>query len=185
MKKAIGLVMLAGMAALPGFALDVGDKAPPIELENQDGETWGLSDHLGGKPIVVYFYPGAMTGGCTKQACSYRDHVSAGDSAFEIVGISGDPVQNLKWFQTAEHLNFTLLSDPEGAVAKAYGVPVIAGDKAIKRMVEGREVELLRETTISRWTFIIDSSGKVIYKNDNAKPTEDLEGILGFLKGAE
>ena len=174
-------LLTVGLLALSVHALEVGDKAPLFELQDQDGKEWKLSEHLGGKHIVVYFYPAAMTGGCTKQACSYRDHLASGESALEIVGVSGDTVQNLKWFQTAENLNFTLLSDSDASTAKAFGVPVREGEKSITRTVAGEEVELIRDATTSRWTFIIDPAGKVVYKDDQVKPTADLENVITFL----
>jgi peroxiredoxin Q/BCP len=165
--------------------VQVNDPAPVIKAMDQDGNPWVLSDHLGGKYLVVYFYPAAMTGGCTKQACAYRDYKKeASDLGFEVVGISADPVQNLKYFQTAERLNFTLLSDPDGAIAEAYGVPVRTGDKSIERTVDGKPVALHRSSTISRWTFIIDPQGKLVYRAEKVKPVEDLENVLAFLRQA-
>lgn len=175
-------VVLAGlMVAVFAHGLEVGDQAPAIEAKDQDGQAWTRTEKQGGKYLVVYFYPAAMTGGCTKQACAYRDHLKAGKPNFMVVGISGDTPQNLKWFQTAEKLNFTLLSDPEGAIAKAFGVPVKVGKKTITRKVDGKEVELERSATTERWTFIIDPAGKVVYKTDKVKPLTDLENVTQFL----
>ena len=160
----------------------VGAQAPVFNTVDQDGKPWLLKEHLGGKYIVIYFYPAAMTGGCTKQACSYRDHIKqTSDRAFEVVGISGDTPKNLKYFQQAEGLNFTLLSDPDGTIAKAFGVPVSTGEKTITRTVDGKEVELSRSNTTARWTFIIDPSGKIVYKNASVKATQDLNDVLLFL----
>lgn len=164
-------------------AIDVGEKAPAITLVDQDGNGWNLSEHLGKKHVVVYFYPAAMTGGCTKQACSYRDYYKGESQLFEVVGISGDPVPNLKWFQQSENLNFTLLSDPDGTIAKAFGVPVKDGEKSIARTVDGKEVVLVRSTTTARWTFIIDPQGIVVYRDDKVKAPVDLEGVLTYLNG--
>jgi peroxiredoxin Q/BCP len=172
-------------AALTGSALEVGDTAPLFKAKDQDGADWGLKSHLGGKPIVVYFYPAAMTGGCTKQACSYRDYVKSGDSAFLVVGISGDAVQNLKWFQTSEKLNFPLLADQGGTIARQFGVPVKDGEKVIARTVDGKEVELKRSATTARWTFIISPEGKVIYKSEKVKATEDLNAVMTFLSDSK
>lgn len=134
---------------------------------------------------MVYFYPAAMTGGCTKQACSYRDYVKSGDSTFLVVGISGDAVQNLKWFQTSEKLNFPLLSDPAGTIAGQFGVPVNAGEKVIARTVDGKDVELKRSATAARWTFIISPEGKVLYKSEKVKAAEDLNAVMAFLSESE
>jgi peroxiredoxin Q/BCP len=184
MKKPTVFVM-GLMAAAAAYCVGVGDLAPAIKAKDQDGNTWERAERQGDKHLVVYFYPAAMTGGCTKQACAYRDHLEAAKGNFMVVGISGDAPQNLKWFQTAENLNFTLLSDPEGAIAKAFGVPVKAGVKTITRTVEGKEVELTRSATAARWTFIIDPHGKVVYRDDQVKPLADLENVTRFLSGSE
>lgn len=178
-----GMVALAflGLTAV-GAEISVGDPAPIFSAVDQDGHPWSLSDHLGGKPLVIYFYPAAMTGGCTKQACSYRDYLKeSSDPGFIVVGISGDVPENLSVFRQAEHLNFTLLSDADGAIAKAFGVPVSSGEKSITRTVDGKEVVLKRETTIKRWTFVIDPQGKIVYRDNQVKATEDLANILQFL----
>lgn len=180
----IGLIAL-GATVLTVSALEVGDSSPLFQAKDQDGADWVLKSQLGDKPIVVYFYPAAMTGGCTKQACLYRDYVKRDDSAFIVVGISGDAVQNLKWFQTSEKLNFPLLSDPIGSIAKQFGVPVKAGEKVIARNVDGKDVELKRSATTARWTFIISPEGKVIYKSDKVKATEDLGAVIKFLSESE
>jgi peroxiredoxin Q/BCP len=176
-------MILAGLLfAGPVLAVETGRSAPPIKALDQDGKQWTLAGNLKDKHLVVYFYPAAMTGGCTKQACAYRDYNKADSPKFQVVGISGDAVKNLKWFQQAEQLNFTLLSDPDGAIAKAYGVPVKEGEKELTRTVDGNEVTLIRSATTSRWTFIIDPQGKVVYRAEQVKPLADLEDVLTFLK---
>lgn len=179
-----GCLLIATLALSTAAAeILVGDMAPSFKAVDQDGNPWVLKDHLGGKHIVVYFYPAAMTGGCTKQACSYRDHIKkTKDRTFEVVGISGDTPQNLKYFRQAESLNFTLLSDPDGAIAKAFGVAVKEGEKTLKRTVDGKEVELSRSATTMRWTFIINPSGRVVYLDDKVKAVQDLENVLAYLE---
>lgn len=175
-------VCTLGLAANAG-EVPVGEKAPSFKAVDQDGKPWLLKEHLGERYLVIYFYPAAMTGGCTKQACSYRDHIkTTADRTFEIVGISGDTPKNLNYFRQAEGLNFTLLSDPNGDIAKAFGVPVKAGEKTLTRTVDGKEVELSRTSTTARWTFIIDPTGKIVYRNDKVKATQDLNDVLAFLK---
>ena len=181
-KYSLLIVACAFGLAANAAEVSIGDKAPIFKAVDQDGKPWLLKEHLGGKYMVVYFYPAAMTGGCTKQACSYRDHIAqTSDRTFEVVGVSGDTPKNLKYFQQAEGLNFTLLSDPDGTIAMSFGVPVSAGEKTITRTVDGKEVELSRSNTPARWTFIIDPSGKVVYKNPSVKATQDLDDILLFL----
>jgi peroxiredoxin Q/BCP len=176
------LIIFTSLATFGQQGLSVGDKAPEFKAPADDGSTWDIKEVLGEKFIVVYFYPAAMTGGCTKQACSYRDHrqelVTAG---VEVIGISGDKVENLKLFKQAETLNFTLLSDTKGEIAKAFGVPVGEG-AVIKRTVEGIEHELVRELTAKRWTFIIGKDKKIIYKNESVNPEKDTEEVLNFIK---
>ena len=144
--------------------------------------TWNVKDHLGNDYIVIYFYPGAMTSGCTKQACSYRDRQKDLQEAdVTVVGISGDKVENLKLFKKAENLNFTLLSDEKGAIAQAFGVPVGAGG-SFKKVVDDTEYEVSRDLSTKRWTFIVDKEGKIIYKNDAVNAEKDSEEVLAFIK---
>lgn len=162
--------------------LKIGDKAPEIKTIADDGTKWDSNDFLGKKNIIVYFYPAAMTGGCTKQACAYRDFKSDIESEDAVVvGISGDNVAGLQLFKKAQNLNFTLLSDESGEIASSFGVPQRDGGK-ITREIEGKEYELVRGTTASRWTFIIDKKGKIVYKNDQVNATKDTEEVLSFLK---
>ena len=177
-----GLGWMSGATAHAG-ELSVGDAVPLFKALDQDGKSWSLKKQLGDKFLILYFYPAAMTGGCTRQACAYRDYVkTANDSKLTIVGISGDVPESLKYFKEAEGLNFTLLSDSDGAIAKAFGVPTKHGDKTIKRTVNGKEVSLLRKATTARWTFVISPSGKVVYKNAKVRPTADLAEIIELLK---
>jgi peroxiredoxin Q/BCP len=162
--------------------LSVGDKAPEFKALADNGSTWDIKNFLGEKYIVVYFYPAAMTEGCTKQACSYRDNIGDLQSAgVVVVGISGDKVENLRLFKQAENLNFTLLSDEKGSIAKAFGVPAGEGG-AIKRTVGGTEHELVRAVTFKRWTFIVGKNGKIIYKNESVNAEKDSEDVLNFIK---
>ncbi|RPI24102.1 MAG: peroxiredoxin [Acidobacteria bacterium] len=161
--------------------LNLGDKAPSFSAKDADGNTWNSADHVGKNFLVVYFYPAAMTGGCTKQACSYRDDLSQlRQAGAEIVGISGDDVENLKAFRQMEHLNFTLLSDKDGSIAKTFGVPLKEGG-SIKRTVDGQERDFNRGVTASRWTFIIDKNGKIAYVNSKVDAPSDSKAVLAAL----
>jgi peroxiredoxin Q/BCP len=161
--------------------LSIGDKVPLFKATADDGSTWDISKYLGKEYIVIYFFPGALTTGCTKQACSYRDHQGdLSSSNALVVGISGDKPDNLKLFRQAENLNFPLLSDTNGSIANSFGVP--AGEGAtLKRTVDGIEHDLVRDLTIKRWTFIAGKDGKIIYKNEAVNPEKDTEEVLHFL----
>ncbi len=163
--------------------LDVGDKVPDFSAKADNGTDWNSNTVIGRKNLVVYFYPAAMTGGCTMQACAYRDARDDLSSLnAEVVGVSGDAVENLKWFKLSENLNFTLLSDPDGSIAKLFGVPVTEGEKAIEREIGGTMQTLSRSVTTSRWTFIIDKEGKVVYKSTEVKAAEDSKNVIEVLK---
>lgn len=175
------LVSLAGLMA-GEKGLEIGDKVAPFEAKADDGTLWKSGDVLGKKYLVVYFYPAAMTGGCTKQACAFRDHKADLEKVgAEVVGVSGDLVEGLKYFKMAENLNFTLLSDAEGKIARLFGVPTRDGGE-IKRTVNGQEVTLKRNLTTARWTFILDKEGKVIYKDSEVKAAQDSDNVIAFLK---
>jgi peroxiredoxin Q/BCP len=184
MKERIFLIVIFILSALSLHAqkaLSVGDKSPLFKATADDGSTWDISKFIGKDYIVIYFFPGAMTGGCTKQACAYRDH--QGDLASanaKVVGISGDNIGNLKLFRQAENLNFPLLSDEKGSIAKSFGVPVGEG-ASLKRTVDGVEHELVRDITIKRWTFIVGKDGTIIYKNEAVNAEKDSEEVLHFL----
>ncbi|EMR00279.1 thioredoxin-dependent thiol peroxidase [Paeniglutamicibacter gangotriensis] len=101
--------------------LAVGQHAPQFSLADAAGKQVSLSDYAG-KNVVVYFYPKAATPGCTTEACDFRDNLNSMRAAgYEVLGISPDQGEALTSFTEAEELNFPLLSDPDFAVAKAYG----------------------------------------------------------------
>jgi peroxiredoxin Q/BCP len=170
------LVMGFGMNA--ARAVDVGEKAPTFEATDDQGNTWKSADHIGKGVLVVYFYPAAMTGGCTKQACGFRDDMKVlKDKGIEVVGVSGDEVPNLKFFKDAHELNFTLLSDEKGEIAKAFGVPFGKGG-VVKPKINGKTEVLKRGVTTKRWTFVIDKEGKITAKNTKANPANDAKDVL-------
>jgi len=183
--KTLFLLFVSISLTLSAFSqVAIGDKAPAFTATTDEGSTWKLSDFKGKKNVVVYFYPAAMTGGCTKQACAYRDAQPAIESANAVVvGVSGDNPDGLKLFKKAENLNFTLLADEKGEIAKSFGVPVKDGGK-ITREVEGKSYDLVRGATASRWTFIIDKNGKIVYKNEQVDAAKDAEAVLAFLKNS-
>ncbi len=165
-----------------GEGLQIGDRVPEFSAAADDGLTWDVKDYVGKNNLVVYFYPAAMTGGCTAQACAYRDlstNLTAEDAV--VVGVSGDNSEGLRVFKQAHNLNFTLLSDESGEIARLFGVPTRDGG-TITREVDGEQVELVRGTTANRWTFIIDKKGDVVYKNEQVNAAEDSRKVLEFLQ---
>ena len=175
------ILMLTSFSMSGQKTVSVGDKAPLFKATADDGSTWDLSKYIGKNYIVIYFFPGALTSGCTKEACSYRDHLTdLGSVNAIVVGISGDNIKNLKLFRQAENLNFPLLSDEKGEIAKTFGVPVGAG-ASFKTTVGGVEHELVRDISIKRWTFIVGKDGKIIYKNDSVDPEKDSGQVIRFL----
>ena len=161
----------------------VGDKAPQFNANTHTGDLWQTEDHVGrGKYVIVYFYPAAMTGGCTRQACSYRDQApDLSGLDVEVVGISADPVNSLKLFRDAHHLNFTLLSDVNGCIARRFGVPVGKGG-SFTTTVNGKEIVLKRSYTLARWTFILGRDGKVLYKDTQVDAPNDSRKAIAFLR---
>lgn len=158
--------------------LKVGDKAPTFEAKDDTGKTWKSSDVVGKKFVVVYFYPADLTGGCTAQACGFRDDMKPlTDKGVEVVGVSGDSVENHQIFKKEKDLNFPLLADEDGAVAKAFGVPVSPGGVA-KVKAGGKEIELKQGVRAKRWTFLIDKEGKIALKNTEVKAADDSKAIL-------
>jgi len=179
MKAFFVSVLLAPFFMLSAFALEVGDDAPVFEGKLDSGETWKSAD-AGDKTVVVYFYPAAMTGGCTKQACGFRDS----KEAFEkhnalVIGVSGDKPAGLALFKQDSKLNFPLMADPDGSIAKAFGVPTRKGG-SLTRNVAGVEHTLERGVSAARWTFII-KDGKILHKNDKVKAAEDSKAVLAIL----
>jgi peroxiredoxin Q/BCP len=151
--------------------LNVGDIAPAFVLNDQDGNRVALADFKGKKNIVLYFYPKAMTPGCTTQACGIRDnHNEFAQFQTVVLGVSPDPQARLKKFIDKYQLNFTLLSDEDHAVAEAYGA------WGMKKFM-GREY-----MGILRTTFIINKEGRLCYvmHRPNTK-THDNE-VVSYIK---
>jgi peroxiredoxin Q/BCP len=160
--------------------LEKGDKVPNFSAIDENGDTWELSDQRADY-LVIYFYPAAFTGGCTKQACSYRDHEAAFNILnAKVVGVSGDDHENLKAFKAFLNLNFTLLSDADGKIAEIFGVPIRDG-ATIEKEVDGKTLQLTREVTTSRWTYVVDGNGRLLYKDDDVQAATDPETVLKAL----
>ncbi|MEM1349150.1 MAG: thioredoxin-dependent thiol peroxidase [Myxococcota bacterium] len=137
--------------------LSVGDDAPEFTLDADGDRTVHLSDYRG-KRVVLYFYPKDMTPGCTTQACDFRDHHQRFvDADTVVLGVSPDPASRHDTFKAKNDLNFPLLSDPDHAVAEAYGV--------------WREKKNYGKTYmgIVRSTFVIGVDGKIEAIHDNVR----------------
>ena len=157
--------------------LRVGDPAPTFEAVADNGQRWKSSDYVGRKILVIYFYPADMTGGCTRQACGFRDDLDAlAQKEVAVVGVSGDSVRNHWLFKRAHDLNFPLLADEDGTVAKLFGVPLRAGG-SITRTIDGKEEVLTRGVTAERWTFVIDYDGNIALKNTKVDAASDARSI--------
>jgi thioredoxin-dependent peroxiredoxin len=149
--------------------IETGAEAPDFTLANQDGEPVSLSSLRGG-PVVLYFYPKANTPGCTTQACGIRDHSADYDAAgATVLGVSPDPVKEVKKFHGGQSLNFTLLADEDHAVADLYGTWV-------EKQMYGRTY-----MGVQRATFIIDADGKVAHVIPKASPKTHDDEVLALL----
>ncbi|WP_054114005.1 thioredoxin-dependent thiol peroxidase [Marinagarivorans algicola] len=147
----------------------IGNKAPAFSLKNQQGEYVKLAD-LKGKKVVLYFYPKAMTPGCTTQACGLRDTKAEYEAANVVVlGVSPDPYERLKKFEDKHELNFDLLSDEDHAVADKYGV------WGLKKFM-GREF-----MGIHRVTFIIDEQGRLAHIMPKVKTKSHHDDVLALI----
>ncbi len=176
---ALVVALLAGGATLAQEKAKVGDKAPAFQATDDQGKTWKSTDHVGKKVLVLYFYPADFTGGCTAQACGYRDNIeSLASKGVEVVGVSADSPKTHEMFKAFHKLNFTLLADEKGEVAKTFGVPFKAGKgKAQGKDSAGKAVEVTREGTIQRFTVVIDKSGNVAAIDQVGKAGEDSKRI--------
>ncbi|WP_406113607.1 thioredoxin-dependent thiol peroxidase [Kitasatospora purpeofusca] len=150
--------------------LQPGDTAPAFTLPDADGNDVSLAGHLGRK-VIVYFYPAALTPGCTKQACDFTDNLEVfAGAGYDVIGISPDKPEKLGKFREAEDLKVTLLSDPEKKVLEAYGA---FGEKKLY----GKTV-----TGVIRSTVIVDEQGKVEHALYNVKATGHVAKLLRDLQ---
>ncbi len=139
--------------------VSVGDQAPELTLPAADGSTVSLSDRRG-KHVVVYFYPAAMTPGCTKQACDFRDSLDAlAAQGYTVLGVSPDTPEKLQKFTERDHLTFPLLSDPSHETMQRWGAWG-------KKSLYGKTV-----TGVIRSTVVVDPDGVVEYARYNVKAT--------------
>lgn len=161
---AIGLGLLT-MAFKPALnMLNPGDNAPEISAVATDGSTVQLKNYFGKKLIVIYFYPADNTGGCTREACDFRDSKADYDAVNAVVfGVSTDDLASHKDFSSRYNLNFPLLVDTDHAICNAFGVPV-------------------SNSTAKRVTFIIGLDGKIAKTWDGVHVIGHALEVLAELK---
>jgi peroxiredoxin Q/BCP len=169
--------------------LTIGQMLPEFESVMETGQLWKSADHAGRKVLVFYFYPGDFTGGCIKQAQSFREGLkSLEDIDVEVVGVSGDEVATHRLFKQSHDLTHTLLADPQGLLAARLGIPtrrqdvpakVRAVDLDRKPLVDeqGQPIVVERKITYPRWTIIIDGQGKLVSKRMQVNPATDAEEV--------
>jgi peroxiredoxin Q/BCP len=166
--------------------LKVGDVAPVFQSRDDQGLTWRSADHVGKKYIVVYFYPGDFTPGCTIQAQKFRDNMNnLYDQGAEVVGVSGDSAKMHALFKESYKLTFTLVADEKGELAKKFGVPIGPGAEVRTKDADKKPLTFKREVTTARWTFIIGKDGKIVYKNTKVDPVKDSQQVSALLQKLE
>src|SRR5271170_3543796 len=149
-------------AAMP----KAGDTAPLFEGTDQNGKEFKLADLVGEKIVLLYFYPKDFTGGCTKEACSFRDGFEDfATNNVEIVGVSFDSADSHLKFIARYKLNFTLLADPDGKIADIYGVRM-AGKNMARRV-----------------SFLIGLDGKIVHVTDTGNPDVHLAEMKVAIAG--
>jgi peroxiredoxin Q/BCP len=146
-----------------------GEEAPGFELADQSGETVSL-EGLRGQWVVLYFYPRADTPGCTTQACGIRDRSGEYEKAgARVLGVSPDETKAIAKFDNKYDLGFTLLADPDHAVAEAYGVWT-------EKSMYGKKY-----WGVQRATFLIDPDGKIARVFPKVQPKQHDDQVLGAL----
>ena len=157
--------LLAFFAKLGAEPLKVGDSAPVISAKADDGSTINLGDvYKQNNYTLVWFYPKALTGGCTKQGCSLRDAgAELTKKGVAVIGVSTDPVEKQKEFKDVNHFPYPLLADTDKAVIKAFGQ-------------SGTGPMAAREA------YLVDKNGKVVY-HDEKQTEKQAENVLNFLNG--
>jgi thioredoxin-dependent peroxiredoxin len=153
--------------SLPGEIMPkAGDTAPLVTGTDQNGKDFKLTDIVGKKIVLLYFYPKDFTGGCTKEACSFRDGFEDfATNNVEIVGVSFDSADSHLQFIAKYKLNFTLLADPDGKIADIYGVRM-AGKNMAKRV-----------------SFLIGLDGKIVHVTNTGNPDVHLAEMKAAIAG--
>ena len=150
--------------------LKEGDLAPDFKVKSTEGKEISLKDFRGKKDVVLYFYPKDDTPGCTREACGFRDNLKRfGAKETVILGMSSDSVESHERFRSKFNLPFTLLSDEDKAVSKAYGV-------FKKKSLYGKEY-----MGIERTTFVVDKEGRIKKIFPRVKVDDHIEEVLQSL----
>ena len=148
--------------------LEIGTKAPEFSLPDQNGTVHSLSQYRGHK-VILYFYPKDMTGGCTSQACNFRDlYPQFREMGAAVLGVSKDSVASHKRFEEAHGLPFPLLSDPELSAVTAYDV--------LKPGKDGKPAK-----SLIRSTYLIDEDGVIVKAFGAVKPKDNAAQMLDVL----
>lgn len=166
----IGIVLITGMIILAlrnkkqdVKTLEPGDKVPEFTLLDQDEKPFVLSEHLGSKNMVIYFYPKDDTPGCTKEACAFRDQIEAfTDLDAMVIGISADSPESHRNFIKKYELPFTLLSDTADVVRKLFGV-----EGNFMGLIPGRVSFVVDKKGIIQ--FVFDSQTKAVQHVEEAQ----------------
>ena len=150
--------------------LEIGTKAPDFELPDQNGKLHRLSDYLGQK-VILYFYPKDNTPGCSKQACGFSErNPQFREKGAVVLGVSKDSVASHKKFEQNYGLGFTLLSDPEFEVIKAYGV--WQEKKNYGKVTMG----------VVRTTYLIDENGIIVKAMGGVKAADNPQQMLDLIQ---
>ncbi len=150
----------------------IGRPAPDFTLPSTTGEPISLKQYKGKKTVVLYFYPKDETPGCTREACDFRDHHEELEAAKVVVlGVSNDDMETHLRFQAKQKLPFVLLSDPDAAVSKLYGV------------YKQKNLYGKKHLGIERTTFVIDRTGRVAQIWPKVKVDGHIQDVLDFVTG--
>ena len=148
------------------MGLKAGDKIPQFTLKDQDGNPFDISNHIGEKYLVIFFYPKDNTPGCTKEACSFRDsYEEFTERGALVIGISGDSEQSHRKFASKYRLPFTLLADRQNKVRKLFKV-----EGTMFNLLPGRE------------TFVVDKTGKIVLAYNSINAASHMRKALNALK---
>ena len=175
------IFLISGILCSKSYGLTTESDVPIFTALNDTERKWSFSKAGQKSGIVLFFYPAAMTGGCTKQACGFQDdHKLWKSSGFEVIGISGDEPKNLSVFKKAQGISYKMLSDPEGKIAEKFGVPTGKGGK-IDRFFDGEKYSLHRGVTAKRWTFVISTQEKILLMDKQVRATSNSQDLLKLL----